>query len=69
MEIHNRLTEARKNAKLTQSEVCTQMGISEMQLRRWEKGQSEMGIYKFKEICILYGVSADYILDIKKAGD
>lgn len=69
MEIHNRLKDARKKAMLTQNEVCEKMGISEMQLRRWEKGQSEMGIYKFKEICILYGVSADYILGIEKAGD
>lgn len=64
MQIHEKLTEIRNEKGLKQWEVCSHLGISEMQLRRWEKGQSEMGIFKLKELCILYNVSADYILGL-----
>jgi len=42
------------------------MKVSVRQIIRWEKGTSEMGIYKLKEMCQIYRVSADYILGLPK---
>lgn len=64
MEIHERLQKVREENNLTQKAVCDHIGITDMQLRRWEKNRAEMGIYKLKELCILYNVSADYILGL-----
>lgn len=66
MTINERLAKARQAANLTQQEVANKINVQKQQIYRWEKGNQEMGIYKFKELCILYGVSADYVLGLKE---
>lgn len=50
----------------TQAEMASQIGVNRNQIRRWINGESEMGIFKLKEICQYYEVSADYILGLPK---
>lgn len=66
MEIHERLKKTRKEANLTQQQVAQTIGVSSKQVWRWEteEDDSEMGILKLKALCILYNVSADYILGL-----
>lgn len=66
MEIHERLRATREDKDLMQKEIAEFLGVSEKQVSRWEKNQSEMGIYKLQKLCLYYGVSADYILGLPK---
>ena len=63
-EINKRLRAAREDKDLFQKDVAEYLKVSDKQVARWEQGKSEMGIYKLKEICQLYGVSADYLLGL-----
>lgn len=47
-------------------EIADAVGVNRKQVQRWQKGDAEMGIYKLKELCNLYKVSADYILGLPK---
>ncbi len=62
---YERLKEARKKAKLTQKFVADQLGIPDTQLIRYEKGINELPLRYFREMCRIYQVSADDILELK----
>lgn len=64
MEIHERLKEVREAQGRTLQETADLIGVQKGQVYRWEHGKQEMGIFKLKELCILYNVSADYILGL-----
>lgn len=64
MEIHERLKELRKENNYTRENVSDILKVTDKQIYRWENNQAEMGIFKLKELCILYNVSADYILGL-----
>lgn len=66
-EIHERITDLRKNARLSQKELCDKTGVSPSQLSRIESGitkdiSNEILIKLAKE----FGVSTDYILGVTK---
>lgn len=64
MEIHERLKELRTENQYTRENVSQMLKVTDKQIYRWETNQAEMGIFKLKELCILYNVSADYILGL-----
>lgn len=66
MKINERLKQIRKENKLTQQEEAEKIGVTEMQVWRWEKGTSGMEITKLKALCELYEVSADWILGLSE---
>lgn len=66
MNIGDRLKAAREDRDLFQEDVAKQIGVTPRQIIRWEKNETEMGIYKLKELCLLYGISADYILGLPR---
>lgn len=66
MEIHERLKATREDKDISQAEIAEHVKVSRKQISRWESKQSEMGIYKLREICLYYHVSADYILGLPK---
>ena len=66
MGIYNNLNGLIEDGRKTQAELADAIGVSTKQIQRWKAGTSEMGIDKLKKICILYGVSADYILGLPK---
>lgn len=66
MSIGDRLKSTREDRDLYQEDVAKQIGVATRQIIRWEKNETEMGINKLKELCLLYGVSADYILGLPR---
>lgn len=62
---YDKMKEARKNAKLTQSQIADVLGIDQRQYSRYEQGKNEMPIRYLKEFCVCCKVSADYILEIE----
>lgn len=69
MEIHERIKAAREDKDLTQDEVAEMLNIVRKQIYNWETGKTEMGITKLKALCLIYGVSADYILGLPRGLD
>lgn len=66
MEIHERIDALIEDNETRIDELAFAIGVNRKQITRWRKGEAEMGIYKLKEICEYYGVSADYILGLPK---
>lgn len=66
MEINDRLKAIFEDNETELQELANEMGVNRRQLTRWTKGEAEMGIYKLKKICEIYGISADYILGLPK---
>ena len=69
MQIHEKLKAARIDNDLTQEKVARSISTTAIQIRRYEKGEQEMTISKLKSLCLLYNVSADYILGLPKGLD
>lgn len=61
----DRLAFVVNHSGLTIKEIAELLGCSTKQLARWCSGNAEMGIYKLKSFCDLFGISADYLLDIR----
>ena len=57
-----RLQTARKQHKLTQSEVAEKLNVSFQAVSLWERGETTPEVEKLMEIADLYGVSLDWIL-------
>lgn len=66
MEIHERIDALIEDNETKVEELAYTIGVNRKQITRWRKGEAEMGIYKLKEFCEYYGVSADYILGLPK---
>lgn len=66
MKYYERLKNIREDLDLTQTKVAKYLGTTQQQIHRYENGEQDMTVTRFKEICELYKVSADYILEIKK---
>lgn len=64
MEFNEKLKATREDNDISQDEVAKHLGVHRKQIGRWENGTNEMGVYKLKEMCLLYGVSADYLLGL-----
>ena len=69
MEIHERIKATREDKDILQKDAAEFLGVSDKQIRRWENGESEMGILKLQKLCLYYGVSADYILGLPRGLD
>lgn len=66
MQIHEKLKAARIDKDLTQEKVAQELKTTRQQIRRYEKAEQEMTLTKLKELCLLYNVSADYLLGLPK---
>lgn len=66
MEIHERLKATREDLDITQEQAAQAAGCSRRQYIRHEKGEQEMTISKLKNLCLYFGVSADYILGLPR---
>ena len=69
MEIYERLRAAREDTDMTQAQVGEIIGCAREQINRYEQGKQEMPIYRLKKLCLLYHVSADYILVLPRGLD
>ena len=54
----------REDSDLTQAQVATALGTTQQVYARYEKGINELPVRHLRALCLLYGVSADYILGL-----
>ena len=66
MHYYEKLKEIREDLDMSQTAVANQLGTTQQQIYKYENGKQEMTVSKLKELCILYKVSADYILGLPK---
>lgn len=66
MEIYEALREAREIRGLEQKQVAEHLGTTQAQISRYENGAIDMPAKRLREICLYYGVSADYILGLPR---
>jgi len=57
-----KLVDARKKQKMTQSEVAEKLNVSFQAVSLWERGETTPEIEKLTEVADLYGVSIDWLL-------
>ena len=63
-EFSQNLRKARANTGKTQLEVATMLGIREGAYQHYEYGKREPDLKKFRELCKILNVSADFLLGI-----
>lgn len=64
-----KIKELRIKSGFTIKEAAERLGISPKTYSNYEKGISKIPIRQLISICLLYNVSADYILGIKRKND
>lgn len=60
----DRLKRLRENEKLSQEELADQLGVSEPQIWRYEKGESSPRADVLTKLATFFNVSADYLLGL-----
>ncbi len=58
---NNRIAELRKIAKLSQRQLAKEIGTSQANLSRWEKGLNEPSIIECWKLADFFGVSIDVL--------
>ena len=59
------LRSLREDHDLTQAQAAAAaLGTTQQVYARYEKGVNELPLRHLRALCLLYGVSADYILDL-----
>lgn len=69
MDYGTRFKERREYKELTQKQVAAKIGSTQQQIYKYENNLQEMTGSRIRELCILYNVSADYILGLQKGLD
>ena len=54
----------REDRELTQLQVANHLNIGRTMYRRYETGETEIPVRHLKSLCLLYGVSSDFILGL-----
>lgn len=54
----------REDRDLTQQNIADILKIGRTMYRRYETGETEIPIRHLKTLCLLYGVSSDYLLGL-----
>lgn len=60
------IRELREDHDMTQTQVANILGTSQQIYSRYELGERELPIRHLITLCKYYGVSADYVLCLKK---
>ncbi|NQL61420.1 helix-turn-helix transcriptional regulator [Streptococcus suis] len=58
----NRLRELRKERKLTQEKLASEIGVSKITILRWENGERQIKPDKAQALADYFGVSVGYLL-------
>ncbi len=69
MEFKDKLLELRKKHGMTQNEMAEALFVSRQTLYKWETGRVRPDIDRLKQICLLFHVSSDELLDISICHD
>lgn len=60
----NRLKELRQKNNYTQVEIAELLEMEQANYSKYERGVKQLGIKTIKRICMIYNVSADYLLEL-----
>ena len=60
----NRLKELRKENGYTQEALSEILGTKQTIYSRYERGFTPLNIELVKKLCVIYNISADYILEL-----
>lgn len=63
--IGNRISELRKEKKLSQQALASSIGVTQKAIDFWEKGINEPKASYIINLALFFGVSADYLLGIE----
>ena len=69
MTIGNKILSLRKARGWSQEELAEKIGVTRQAISRWESDSAKPDADKIVDICDLFGVSADYLLRDKYAGE
>ena len=73
MNVADRIYELRKEKGMSQEELANELGVSRQAVSKWESEKSTPDIENISELCNLFEVSANYLLNgeepVKKACD
>ncbi|MBR2888945.1 MAG: helix-turn-helix transcriptional regulator [Oscillospiraceae bacterium] len=69
MTIGDKILNLRKARGWSQEEMADRVGVSRQAVSRWEAGSAKPDADKIVDICDLFGVSADYLLRDRYAGE
>ena len=64
MEYYERIKNLRIDADKSQQEIANILKTSQSYYAKYENGHRPLPIERLRELCILYNVSADYILGL-----
>lgn len=64
MEYYERIKNLRIDADKSQNEIANILKTSQSYYAKYENGHRPLPIDRLRELCILYNVSADYILGL-----
>ncbi len=62
MKFHEKLTELRKKHGYTQEALAEKLGVTRQAVSRWESGDTTPELFLLRELCTVFGVSADYLI-------
>ena len=65
MSLGEKIKQVRKYEKLTQGELAEKLGIKTSTICDYEKNRIAPSLSIFKQICELFNLSADELLDLK----
>lgn len=60
----DRLTEMREDHDLKQKDIALILGVQQSAVSKYEKGKAQYKLEDLAKLCLLYHVSADYILGL-----
>ena len=60
-----RLKKLRKELKLSQRELCGNLGINKAMVFYWELGNRSPNLEDLAKLCKFFSVSADYLIGLK----
>lgn len=64
MQYYERLKNTRIDKDLKQEDAANAIKTTRQQIYKYENGIQEMTVTKLRDLCLYYGVSADYILGL-----
>lgn len=62
--VGDRIRWLRNLARLSQADLAEQVGMSEIQILRWENGKADPGAEAVRKMAKIFGVTSDYILGL-----
>lgn len=65
MKFNEKLKEIRKSKGFTQKNIYTVLRVSPNCYASWEQGRTQPDIDSIKKLCIIFEVSADYLLGLE----